>query len=811
MNDASIVKQFTTHLRQALAQGMQFAAEFGHKQTTSEHILYGLASQKGSISAELLTAVNFPVDLLKQDLIRRHHTPYFNDAKNIPDFDEQAIVLLSKAVRTASAYHHTYIGTEHVLASLVEDADKALRELCQIWQVNMLELQRKLSVVLKSTSKFPDLTQTIRLIPTSEEQREEQPEFPSLSQVAKELTTAEHIATCPPLVGREEEISRLQHILGRRYKNNPLLVGKPGVGKTAVVEGLARAIMSGQAPAFLQGKRIFALELSSMVAGTMYRGDFEQRLRNVIDEIKADPNIIVFIDEVHTLVGAGASGQPLDAANMLKPALARGDIRCIGATTWEEYQKYVATDAALARRFQTVMIDEPSREETRAVLEGVKNTFEEFHRVQIPAETISAALQLSERYLTHTCWPDKAIDLLDESASRLAQESPQPAAEQKKRALKEKISAAQKDIQTALDKDEYGLALKMREDANALQAKLADMNRKKTRRVALKPEHVRETVANRTGIPAQRLHVSAIPTAASLQAALVQTVLGQDEAIQTLTTAIQRGYSPLKEAQKPMGAFLFLGPSGVGKTATAKALAKHVLGDEQNLIRLDMSEYHDHFTLSKLIGAPAGYVGYQQSGTLTNAVRQKPLSVVLFDEVEKAHPDIFNILLQILDEGTLLDGSGQKIDFRHTLIILTSNLGLHELRHRLGFGANASDSSEQRQTVTSSVKAFFKEELLNRLDGIIHFQPLGVEARKAIIKMKIDQLEKKLDEQVSFSASEEALQHLAVDAYQQDQGVRSLERLIKEHIEYPLVELLPKTKQKSTIDIGIKDGRIFLA
>ncbi len=809
----SIVRQFTTHLRQALAKAMQFATEFGHKQTTELHLLYGLAAEEGSISGELLEHAQLPVDLLKQDLIRRYHSPYFQEAKAVPEMSDRVITILTKAVRTAHAYGHTYIGTEHALASLLDEADPTLKEHFGIWQINLIELQRRLVTVLKSTSKFPDLAETIKLIPGSQEEgREEAPEFPSLQTLGREMTSPEYLANTTPFIGREKEVERLQHILGRRFKNNPLLIGKAGVGKTAIVEGLGRAIAAGTVPPFLQGKRLFSLELSSLVAGTMYRGDFEQRLRGLLDEIKADPDIIVFIDEIHTLVGAGASGQPLDAANILKPALARGDIRCIGATTWEEYQKHLAQDAALSRRFQTIMVEEPDVEQTRAVLNGVKPSFETFHNIVITDEAIEAALRLSERYLTHTCWPDKAIDALDEAASRLVQGSPVPTTEKKKRAIKEAIVGLEKQLKAALDQDEYQQAVTLREELDAQNLSFEALQKAKNKALKLKAEHVRAVVATRTGIPEQRLQLMNAPATNTLFELLSRDILGQEEALRTLASAIQRGYSPLKEMQKPMGAFLFLGPSGVGKTATAKAIAKHVFGDEKALTRLDMSEYAERFTSSKLVGAPAGYVGYNQSGTLTNSVRQRPLSVILFDEVEKAHPDIFNMLLQVLDEGVLLDGSGQRVDFRHSIIILTSNLGLNDLRHRVGFGAgDRGDEASQRKDVTAEAKSFFREEFLNRLDSIIHFSSLGLETRKAIIKQKIDRLQERLLSQVHFDASDEAITHLAQAFYKPEQGVRSLEQTIKEQIEYPLIELLPQRKPGSKLAIDIKDGQISLA
>ncbi|MBI4122109.1 MAG: ATP-dependent Clp protease ATP-binding subunit [Parcubacteria group bacterium] len=807
----SVVKLFTTHLKQALARAMQFAAEFGHKQVEEEHLLYGLAAEKGSISAELLNQVHFPVDLLKQDIIRRFHTPYFHEGV-IPDLSEAAVIILTKAVRTAQLYAHPYVGTEHVLACLLDRAEKPLQKLLPLWNVNRAELQRRLLVVLKSTSKFPDLTHTLKSLQSpSDGTSPDQVEFPILESLGRELTTPEYLDTCTPLVGRAKELDRLQQILGRRHKNNPLLVGKAGVGKTAIVEGLARAILSEDAPPFLQDKRVFALELSSLVAGTMYRGDFEQRIKLLVEEIKDHPEVILFIDEIHTLVGAGSSGQPLDAANILKPALARGEIRCIGATTWDEYQKHMASDQALARRFQTVTVEEPNVQETRQIIAGAKESFERFHHVVISPDAIDATLELSERYLTHTCWPDKAIDLLDEAASRVVMHAPVDPKHAQKHALKLQITNLQKQKNALLAKDDYGAALDIHEQLEQALKELQSIVEKHPRRLRVTNKHIRDIVAVRTGIDVDRLHLAGKPITDELFAHLRSEIIGQDEALQHLCNAIQRGHSPLKDARKPIGAYLLLGPSGVGKTATAKATAKYLFGDEKALVRLDMSEYGERFTSSKLIGAPAGYVGYQQSGVLTQAVRQRPLSVVLFDEVEKAHPDIFNLLLQILDEGTLLDGAGQRVDFRHTVIMLTSNLGLETLQHRLGFDAGHDISQQTMQREFSqAAKNHFRQELLNRLDGIVHFKPLGVEARTAIIKKHIEDVQNRVMAHVALTANEEAVAHLAVHGYREEHGVRSLQQAVREQVEFPLSQKLSSFKKGSKVNLAVRDQTIVL-
>lgn len=809
-NDQSVTKSFTTHLKRSLARALDFARDFGHEEITDMHLLYGLASEKGSLSSEMLTKANFPVDLLKQELVRKFHTPYLPETR-IPQLNDSVVKILTKSVRTAQLYEHTYVGTEHVLACLLNLMDASLSDLFRSWQIDFTSLQRQVMTVLKSTSKFPDLTESLRhLQAMQEDSPEDISEFPILESLGEEITDPDYIAACSPLVGRTEELARVEQILNRRYKNNPLLIGKPGVGKTAIVEGLAMNIVSGNCPPKLMNKRIFAIEPSSLVAGTMYRGEFEQRMKALVEELKDNPDIILFIDEIHNIVGAGSTGQPLDAANILKPALARGEIRCIGATTFNEFQKHMSADQALARRFQSVTVKEPGREETRAILHGIKKSFEDFHQVIITKDAVETAVDLSDKFLSHTHWPDKAIDLIDEaSAKRKTERRPHPH-EEKKQRLKKRVNNLQKEKIEYLNTDQYEEAIGLHKKLESLLEELKNLADVKQKRMRITHNDIRRAVSTRTGIAEDRLKIGAEPIANKLLINLKKSIIGQDKALTTLSRSLQRGYSLLKEPGKPLGAYLFLGPSGVGKTSTAKTLARELFGDEKALIRLDMSEFGEKFTISKLIGAPAGYVGYQDSGMLTNAVRQNPLSVILFDEIEKAHPDLFNILLQILDEGILRDGKGEEVDFRHNIIVMTSNLGLKELQHKVGFESEQKHAESMKTEISGAVRDFLRLEILNRLDEIIYFEPLGISERQAIIKSKLDSLNERLNHHISLTISQKALEHIASRAYNEEQGVRSLEKIIRDQVEIPISDSIWKYKKGTDLTLDVEGEKVVL-
>jgi ATP-dependent Clp protease ATP-binding subunit ClpC len=795
----SLTKLFSTHLKQALLKAMNFADEFGHEQVTLPHLLYGLSAQKGSLSSELLTKAEFPVDLLKQELIRAYHQPYLtNEGKSV--LHDDVIDVITKAVRTGQLYEHTYIGTEHVLACLLHLADQHLRDLLRLWQINSSELQRQLLVVLKSTSKFPDLAGTLQDLQQQQEDQDfDTPEFPVLESLATELTTQESLTKISPLIGRQPELIRLQQILSRRYKNTPLLVGHPGVGKTAIVEGLARLIASGKAPHSLQNKRIFHLELSSLVAGTMYRGEFEQRLKSLITECKNNKEIILFIDEFHTLVGAGSSGQPLDAANILKPALARGEIKCIGATTFKEYQKHLQPDGALARRLELIKVDQPSKEETKTVLEGITPHLEKYHHVRFSKEALEEALDLSERYMSHRKWPDKAIDLLDESAAAKTILRKIPKEKKQEIKLKAKLKSIQSKKQEALNQDCYKEALTHHKSITGVITELDNLTTAPIKKERITGQQVREALSRKLAIDLTH-EQNYTNFAEQIEDQLNQEVIGQTQITKPLSQHLQRSFSPLKEHHKPLGAFLLVGPSGVGKTQTAKSLAKSLFGSVDSLIRLDMSEYSEKQTISKLLGAPAGYIGHQQSGLLHAALEEHPQSVLLFDEVEKAHPELFNILLQILDEGKLRDSNGNELDFSQTLILMTSNLGNDEAKEQLGFGQLAPEQRaiETKQIVTAKLKQFFRPELINRLDEVLHFTPLDISDRQAIIKRKLNQLNTRLANWAELTISDDLVLAIATNEYKPEQGVRSLEQFIKSNIEFPLSQKLPQIKKNKT-------------
>lgn len=806
----SVINSFSSHLKHALAKAMDFARDFGHDETDLPHLLYGLAAEKGSLSSELLAKVDFPVDLLKQELIRSLQRSYMIETDQEAVLSDDAVTVLTKAARTAQLYGHTYIGTEHVLACLIHLADHRLKELFRIWNVNTSDLQRQLLVVLKSTSKFPDLTESLRQLQESQDEvLSDDRELPVLHSLAKELTDLEYLKEASPLIGRAGELERLQEVLARRYKNNPLLVGEPGVGKTAIVEGLAQLILSGKAPEMLEGKRIFQLELNTLVAGTMYRGEFEQRLKAMMDECRANPDIILFIDEIHTLIGAGSTGQALDGANILKPALARGEIRCIGATTWNEYQKFLKPDAALARRFQTVSVAEPTKEETREILRGVKKHFEQYHHVAISKDALDASLDLSERYLAHTNWPDKALDLIDEaSAKRRMQKNVLPQQEKIKK-LKAKITRLQKQKQEALQEDVYDQAIELNKRIRGLLEELQKEQQTRRNKQRVTAQHVEEVIATRTGIEPIKMKRASASLETQLRKSLSQKVVGQDHVHAALAETIQRAYSPLKTPDKPLGSFLFLGPSGVGKTATARALAEELFLDRQALIKLDMSEYSEKHSLSKLLGAPAGYVGYQDSGILSRALQKKPASVILFDEVEKAHPELFNILLQILDEGIATDATGQQLNFKQTVIILTSNLGTEAAASLFGFGSTEHKQDSMKQEMQTALKEFFRPELLNRLDKTLYFHPLGIPERTAIIEQKLSELNARLEDRLQVIVEKDVVASIAQSAYVEQRGVRSLEQFFRDQIELPLSRNLHRSKHR-TARLTENDGTFAL-
>lgn len=811
-----LTDKFTGHLKRSLRLAHAVAAELGHAQVTPEHLLYGLAANRGSLAAEVLGKLSFGTEQLKELLVRDHANPM--TVPSSPLLSEPARIVLQRAVALAGTHAHRYVGTEHVLHALIEHPTATLQQLLARQKITQQHIAQQLELVLRSTSRFSDLAAVVE----SGTNAETEAELERLTGAANSQTNVLELFTTDltnrtvqqsidPVIGREVEIARLTQILCRRTKNNPVLLGDPGVGKTAIVEGLAKKILNGDVPEVLLDKRILMLDLGLLLAGTMYRGEFEQRLKNVIGEIQADSNIILFIDELHTLTGAGAAPGSLDAANILKPALARGQIRCIGATTLEEYRKHIESDPALERRFQPIAVAEPNPEKTVQILRGIKGHYEQFHHVAITDNALTAAVQLSVRYLPDRFLPDKAIDLIDEAAARLRVTQNTGGLVQKIKKISEGIELLRKNKHTAITSQRYSEALEYQNHETVAQAELsitqAEFSKVQQQLIGTVTERdIAAIVSHTTGIPFADISQPEQKRLANLTKAIQRRIVGQDAAISQVTAAIRRARAGISNQRRPIGSFIFLGPSGVGKTELARALAAELFEDERALLKIDMSEFHESFNVSKLIGSPPGYVGYKESGQLTEAVRRKPYSVVLFDEIEKAHPEVFNLLLQVMEDGELTDGAGKRINFRNTLIIMTSNVGLKEFvnNKRLGFGDVAEQEElveEMKGYLEKSLTDQFRPEFLNRLDGIIFFRPLIKGDLKKITKFQLAELNTRLkDKKITLKTNAAVIDLLVSRNANPTQGARLIRKNIQELLEQPLSEgILSGKYQKGAI------------
>lgn len=808
-----LTDKFTEHLKRSLRLAHAVAAELGHPQVTPEHLLYGLAANRGSLAAEVLGKLSFGTEQLKELLVRNHTNP--TTFPSSPLLAESARAALERAVALASAHTHRYVGTEHVLHALMEHPTAALQQLLARQQITQQHALQQLELVLRSTSRFSDLAAVVEADTPGETEAELErltsggnpSTTDALELFTTDLTSRTVQQSIDPVIGREAEIERLTQILARRTKNNPVLLGDPGVGKTAIVEGLAKKILQGDVPEILLDKRILMLDLGLLLAGTMYRGEFEQRLKNVIGEIQKDSTIILFIDELHTLTGAGAAPGSLDAANILKPALARGHLRCIGATTLEEYRKHIESDPALERRFQPVLVAEPTPEKTVQILRGIKTHYEQFHRVTITDAALTAAVQLSARYLPDRFLPDKAIDLIDEAAARLRVQQNTGGLVQKIKQISAGLELLQKNKRSAITSQRYSEALEYQGHETQAQTQLgaaqAALAQTQQQRIGTVTERdIAEIISRSTGIPFADISQSEQKRLTNLQTAMRHRIVGQDAAIDQVVAAIRRARAGISSQRRPIGSFIFLGPSGVGKTELARALAAELFEDERALLKIDMSEFRESFNVSKLIGSPPGYVGYKESGQLTEAVRRKPYSVVLFDEIEKAHPEVFNLLLQVMEDGELTDGAGKRINFRNTLIIMTSNVGLKEFvgAKRLGFGELAAHDelvTEMKDSLHKSLTDQFRPEFLNRLDGIIFFRPLTDRDLTKIAKLQLAELNLRLkDKKITLKTNAAAIELLVSRQADPTQGARLLRKNIQELIEQPLSEGILSGKYK---------------
>ncbi|TVR72515.1 MAG: ATP-dependent Clp protease ATP-binding subunit [Sphaerobacteraceae bacterium] len=802
-------EKFTERARKVLTLAQEEAHRFNHNYIGTEHLLLGLVREGDGVAARVLA--NMGVQLPKvrsavEFIIGRGDSMIVGEIGLTP----RAKKVIELAVDEARRLNHHYIGTEHLLLGLVREGEGIAAGVLESLGVSLEKVRQQVMQVVSQSSGY--------------QQKGQQTKTPYMDALGFDLTEAATQNQLDPVIGRANEIERVMQILSRRTKNNPALIGEPGVGKTAIVEGLAQRIIAGDVPEPLQNKRVIALDIGALVAGTKYRGEFEERLKKIVAEVK-ETGSILFIDELHTLVGAGAAEGAVDAANILKPALSRGELQTIGATTLDEYRKYIERDAALERRFQPVQVEEPSVEETVLILEGLRERYEEHHKLKISDESLSSAAALASRYVTDRFLPDKAIDLIDEASSRVRmyRSSSPPSLKEAMKGLE----SLQRELDSAVSGQEFELAADLRDRERQLQRRIADLeaNWKEEQgsdTPEVNEEDIAQVVSMWTGIPLMRLATEESERLLQMEEALHERIIGQDEAITTMSKAVRRARAGLKDPMRPIGSFIFLGPTGVGKTLLARALAEFMFGSEDALIKIDMSEFMERHAVARLVGAPPGYVGYEEGGQLTEAVRRKSYSVILLDEIEKAHPEAFNMLLQILEDGSLSDAKGRRVDFRNTIMIMTSNVGAEMIQKEGGLGFAISENEDQKiqmeyenmkEKVLAQLKTTFRPEFLNRIDGVIVFHPLTTVEIREIVELELKRVRTQLQEkEVELVITTEALDFLGRRGYDRQYGARPLRRLIQNLIEDPLAEGLLENKYKAgdKITIDVEDDLLKL-
>ena len=814
-----MMQRFTDDAQRVLSFAQEAALELGHDYVGTEHVLIGLTKVKNGVAAKALEELG----IVTEDIFEAVEEQVGRGNKKATSIYMTPRVknVLELAVQVANRMNHNYVGTEHILLGLLSDGGGVAVGILRAMNIRTDDIVEAIRHILGSSTNGNH---------SGQEGANNNGDLGELTDFATDLNESAKQGKIDPVIGRDTEIQRVIQILSRRTKNNPVLIGEPGVGKTAIAEGLAQRIVTGNVPEILRNKRIISLSISSMLAGAKYRGEFEERLKKAIDEVQQHDDMIIFIDEIHTLVGAGATEGAMDAANILKPALARGEFQVIGATTLDEYKKHIEKDAALERRFQPVQVGEPNEEDALEILKGLRDRYEAFHKAKITDEALKAAVTLSSRYITDRFLPDKAIDVVDEAASKVRMKVFSAAPDVK--ALEDRLNTVKKEKEAAVTSQDFEKAGKLRDEEQALVKEIDDKKsvakEESDQKLVVTEDDIAAVVAQWTRIPVAKIAEEESQTLLHLEEELHKRVVGQDDAVTAVAKAVRRARAGLKDPKRPIGSFLFLGPTGVGKTELARALASSLFGDESAMIRLDMSEYMEKHTVSRLVGAPPGYVGYEEGGQLTDAVRRKPYSVILLDEVEKAHADFFNILLQVLDDGRLTDSQGRTVDFRNTVIIMTSNLGakaLHKNSSELGFLApkksesstnqsNSIDFKEAKKSVMDAVKRHFRPEFLNRIDEMIVFRPLTEEDLKHIVSILMSDVTKRLKErELQLEITSEAMQLLVKEGSDFTMGARPLKRAIQRLIEDPVSDLILKgdVTEGKTIKVDVKDNEIVVS
>ncbi len=802
--------RFTDRARKVMGLARQEATRFNHEYIGTEHVLLGLVKEGSGVAANVLKNMNVDLKKIRMEIEKIVKTgPNMVTMGQLP-FTPRAKKVLELSLEEASNLGHNYIGTEHLLLGLIRENDGIAAQVLMNLGIKLEDVREEVLEFLGAESP-----------PESNEEKEGVPaksKTPALDAFGRDLTDLAREQKLDPVIGRKNEIERVVQILSRRTKNNPVLLGEAGVGKTAIVEGLAQDIVRGNVPELLREKRIVVLDLAMMVAGTKYRGQFEERIKAVMTEVRRAKNVILFIDELHTLVGAGGAEGAIDASNVLKPALARGEVQCIGATTLDEYRKYIEKDGALERRFQTIVVEPPSKDEALEILKGLRDKYEAHHRVRITDEALEAAVELSTRYITGRFLPDKAIDVMDEAGSRVRLKAMTQPPDLKE--LDEEIRKLEKEKDESVANQDFERAASLRDSAYRLKKKKESTQRAwrescKEIDGTVDADVIAETVSRMTGIPLSRLEKGEAERLLKMEDEMHRTVISQDDAIRAIAKAVRRSRSGLKDPRRPMGSFIFLGPTGVGKTHLAKVLAKFMFGDEEALLQVDMSEYMEKHNVSRLVGAPPGYVGFEEGGQLTEKIRRRPYAVVLLDEIEKAHPDVFNMLLQIMEEGRLTDSFGRHVDFKNVILIMTSNIGAEIVKNQstLGFRRSSDEVTyeKMKEALIKEVEKHFRPEFLNRIDDTIVFKPLNREDVKLIIDLEMTSVRKRLaDRKIEVVLKDDAREWLLEKGFNPDFGARPIKRAIEKYVEDPLSEAILRSEFKlgSRIEVTVKDGNL---